>query len=155
MLQRDRLTADRRAQPRHQENGSALLNSGHNLSSAGRRRGARLRFQAAFSVFWNERVSQPKYIKVACYEVSERGLSIETADPIPVGTRLSLRADSGALFGDARVKHVTKRGAKFILGVELSGGLMDEAFALVREAYGTIPPKQFCEPAGRINLVAK
>jgi len=143
MLNRDRLTTDRRAQPRPRANDSALLESGHTRSIAVRRRGVRLRFQTAFRIFWNEDVSQPKYVKAFCREISEHGLSLETSDPIPVDTRVSLRADSGVLFGDARVKHVTKRGAKYILGVELSSCLMDEAFALVREAYSSVPPKPF------------
>ena len=131
MLHRDRLTPDRRTQSRSEPT----------QSTAVRRRGARLRFKTAFSVFWDERVSQPKYAKVYCSEVSEHGLSFETSIPIPVGTRISLRADSGTMFGDARVKHVTKRGAKYIHGVELSSCLLDEAFALVREAYGSAAQK--------------
>lgn len=143
MLYRDRLTPDRRTQPRHRGN-----DSGPTQSIVVRRRGARLRVQAAFGVFWNERASQPKYLKAFCSELSEQGLSLETSDPIPVGTRLSLRADSGALFGEARVKHVTKRGAKYILGVELSSCLMDEAFALVRETYSSVPPNHCKIPVG-------
>jgi len=140
MLYHDRLTPDRRTQPRHRGNDQALPDSGPAQSTAVRRRGVRLRFQTAFGVFWNERAAQPKYLRAFCKEVSEHGLSLETSDPIPVGTRLSLRADSGALFGEARVKHLTKRGPKYILGVELSSCLMDEAFALVREAYSSAPP---------------
>jgi hypothetical protein len=141
MLYRDRLTPDRRTQPRHRGNDRASLDSGPTQSTGVRRRGVRLRFQAAFSVFWNESASRPRYLKVFCGEVSEHGLSLETSDPIPVDTRLSLRADSGRLFGDGHVKHVTKRGGKYILGVELSSCLADDAFALVREAYSSVPPK--------------
>ena len=141
MLHRDRLTPDRRTQPRHPGNDSALLDSEPAQSAAVRRRGLRLRFQTAFSVLWNEPASQPRYAKAFCSDVSEHGLSLETSDPIPMGTRISLRADSGALFGDARVKHVAQRGAKYIVGVELSSLLLDEAFALIRDAYSVPPPK--------------
>jgi hypothetical protein len=139
MLHRDRLTPDRRTQPRHRVNDSTQRDNQPAPSTAVRRRAVRLRSHTTFSLFWNEGGSQPRYTKVLCSEVSERGLSLETSDPIPVGTRVSLRADSGALFGDARVKHVSKRGAKYILGVQLSSCLLDEAFALVSEAYSSTP----------------
>ena len=56
---------------------------------------------------------------------------------IAVGTRLSLRSESGTLFGGALVKHSTKRGSKYVVGMEFGYSLLDEAQALVREVYST------------------
>ena len=106
------------------------------------RRDARVRYRAAFSILWDENSSQPKYAKAFCNEVSEHGLSLETPQSIPVGTQISLRSESGSLFGGACVKHAAQRGSIYILGVELGYSLLDEALALVREVYSTPHAKQ-------------
>ena len=155
MLNRDRLTADRRAQPRHQENDSALLNSGHTLSPAGRRREPACAFRQHLASFGTN-ISPSRNI------LRSSAAKFPSADYLLKRRTQSLWA-RGFLYerilehcsATRVVKHVTKRGAKFILGVELSGCLMDEAFALVREAYSSIPPKRSCEPVRRDDLVAK
>jgi len=101
------------------------------------RREARIRYRAAFSLLWDEQACQPKYAKAFSKEVSEHGLSLEMPQSIPVGTQLALRSDSGALFGGALVKHVTKRGGNYVVGLQLGYSLLDEALALVREVYST------------------
>jgi|SRR5580704_8301811 hypothetical protein len=106
------------------------------------RRDPRLPYRAAFRLLWDQDSFQPKCAKAFSSEVSERGLSLEASQPIPVGTRLSLRAESGTLFGGAIVKHVTRRGASYALGVQLNYHLLDEALAFVREVYSTPPAKQ-------------
>ncbi|MGH9648666.1 MAG: PilZ domain-containing protein [Bryobacteraceae bacterium] len=99
------------------------------------RRDVRVRYRARFYLLWDEQSCQPKYAKSVCREVSERGMSLETPQSIPVGSRLSLRAESGALFGGAVVKHSTKRGLMYVVGLEFGYSLLDEAQALVREVY--------------------
>lgn len=101
------------------------------------RREARVRYRAPFYLLWDEHSGQPMYVKGISNEVSEHGLSVEVSQMIPVNTRLSLRSESGALFGGASVKHVTKRGLIYIVGVELSYSMLDDALALVREVYST------------------
>ncbi len=97
------------------------------------RRDFRLSHRAPFRLLWDEHSRQPKYAKAFCIDVSERGLALETSQPVPVGTRLTLRAECGTLFGSALVKHAVKRGANYVLGVQLSDYLKDEALGLVRE----------------------
>jgi len=99
------------------------------------RRDVRVRYRAPYYLLWDEQPGQPKYAKAICNEVSEHGMSLETPQSIPVGSRLSLRSESGALFGGAVVKHSTKRGSMYVLGFEFGYSLLDEALALVREVY--------------------
>jgi hypothetical protein len=101
------------------------------------RREARLRYCAPFYLLWDQDSSQPKYVKALSNEVSEHGLRLEMTQPILVDTQLSLRSESGALFGGANVRHVTKHGTTYVLGLELSYSLLDNALALVREVYST------------------
>ena len=99
------------------------------------RRDVRVRYRAPFYLLWDEQSCQPKYVKAVCNEVSERGMSLETSQSIPVGSRVSLRSESGALFGGAVVKHSTKLGSMYVVGLEFGYSLLDEALALVREVY--------------------
>lgn len=102
-----------------------------------KRRDVRLRFHAPFRLFWAERMWQVKYAKAVSGDVSERGLSLETSQSIPVGTRLSLRAESGELFGGAEVRHSTRRGSQYVVGIEFGYSLLDAARDLVREVYAS------------------
>ena len=99
------------------------------------RRDVRVRYQAPFYLLWDEQSSQPKYAKAVCNEVSEHGMSLESPQSIAVGSRVSLRAESEALFGGAHVKHSTKRGSTYVVGLEFVYSLLDDARDLVREVY--------------------
>ena len=104
-------------------------------TSLNKRRDVRVRFHAPFRLFWVERMSQMKYAKAVSEDVSERGLSLETSQSIPVGTRLALRAETGELFGGAKVRHSTRRGSRYVVGIEFGYSLLDAARDLVREVY--------------------
>ena len=101
------------------------------------RRDVRVRYRAPFYLLWDEQSGPPKYTKAVSHDVSEQGMSLETSRSIPVDSRVSLRSESGALFGGAQVKHSTKRGSMYVVGVEFGHSLLDEARALVREVYSS------------------
>jgi len=107
------------------------------LSKLDERREARLEYRAPFYLFWDEPSGQSRYVKAISDEVSEHGLRLTMKEPILVNTQLSLRSENGTLFGGAGVRHVTKRGTTYVLGLELSYSLLDSALALVREVYST------------------
>jgi hypothetical protein len=72
------------------------------------------------------------YRRVKCIDLSQGGLRIEALTPVSVGTFLSLRSDTLNLGGQARVKQVAQKGAKYFLGLELSQPLPSQAWAVVR-----------------------
>jgi hypothetical protein len=86
---------------------------------------------------WLEQASAAKYAKAVSCDVSERGLGLETSQFIPVGTHLSLRAETGELLGGAKVRHAGKRGPQYLVGVEFGYSLLDAARDLVREVYNS------------------
>jgi hypothetical protein len=101
------------------------------------RRDVRVRYRSPYYLLWDEQSSQPKYAKAVSNDVSEHGMSLETSQSISMGSRLSLRSESGALFGGALVKHSTKHGSTYVIGLEFGYSLLDEARALVREVYSS------------------
>ncbi len=101
------------------------------------RRDRRVRYRAPFYLLWDEDSCQPRYVKVLSSEVSERGMSVETSQFVPLDARILLRSDTGAMCGGAWVKHVTQRGPRYLVGLELSYSLLDDARDLVREVYSS------------------
>lgn len=54
------------------------------------RRDARVPYCAQVSLLWDEQSSEPRYARAVCTEISERGLTLEAAEPVPVATRVAL-----------------------------------------------------------------
>jgi hypothetical protein len=55
-----------------------------------------------------------------CVDVSRNGVRLESREPIPLRTSVSMRAERVNLCGAASVRHITRRGWKYVIGLELS-----------------------------------
>jgi hypothetical protein len=97
------------------------------------RRHNRARYIGRVVVSWEDTQGVAKYAQAKCLDVSETGMRIETPEPIPAYTNVSLRADQIKLVGAARVKHVVRQGSKYILGLQLSQTLQDRTMSVIRE----------------------
>ena len=104
------------------------------MSKADIRRHERLPYLGPVFISWEDKHGLPKYAQARCRDVSEGGLRIEVPEPIPVHSRISLRADRIDLHGSATVKHIARYGSKYILGLNLSQALRDKALAVIRSA---------------------
>jgi hypothetical protein len=90
-------------------------------------------------ISWEDARGLRNYGIGKCVDVSEDGLRIEVAEAIPLHSHVSLRAEGINFSGSATVKHVARRGSKFILGLELSHGLRDQVLALLRQPQPVVP----------------
>jgi hypothetical protein len=90
------------------------------------RRYDRIPYAGQVRISWEDLGGFPKYALAKCVDVSESGMRIEVPEAIPARSKVSMRADPINFFGSATVKHVTRRGSKFILGLELSHALRDQ-----------------------------
>ena len=104
------------------------------LSKRDIRRYQRIPYLGAVGISWEDEHGLPRYAPATCLDVSEGGLRIEVPERIPVSSRISLRADRINLQGSATVKHIARRGSKYILGLNLSQALRDQALAVIRSA---------------------
>ena len=77
-------------------------------------------YDGPIRISWEEERGLVRYAHAKCLDVSQEGLRIEVAEPIPLRSRLLLRADRINLSGSATVRRVTWRGCKYILGLSLS-----------------------------------
>ena len=84
------------------------------------RRRRRIPISGLVRLAWVDGQGNAKYAQGNCLDVSESGLRVEVPASIPVGTNLSLSAERIKLKGSATVKHLVRRGSKFVVGLELS-----------------------------------
>ena len=96
------------------------------------RRDSRFPYLGPVRLFWDDAKGATRYLQVLCLDVSESGLRVDSHEPLPVNTRVSLRADLIELAGTAIVRRIEAQGSRFILGLELSPALMDQALKLTR-----------------------
>lgn len=96
------------------------------------RRHFRFHYIGPVRLFWDDAEGRTKYLQVWCLDISENGLRVDSNESLPMNTRVSLRADLIELAGTAIVRHIHGRGSHFILGLELSPGLREQALKLTR-----------------------
>lgn len=87
------------------------------------RRHQRIPYLGAIRISWENERGLTSHAKAKCLDISEEGLRIEVAEPIPIRSTVLLRADQINLGGSASVRHVTWRGCKYILGLNLTQAL--------------------------------
>jgi hypothetical protein len=92
------------------------------------------RFASAGPIYisWEDR-GQPRYALAKCIDMSESGLRIEAPQSIPAGSTIQLRAERIQLAGAATVKHVTRKGSKYLLGIQLTQTKLVKAIAQLEQ----------------------
>ena len=104
------------------------------LSQKSIRRHQRIPYAGPVRISWQGADGQPRYVQGRCLDVSEGGLRIESAEPVPVRALIQLNAERLKISGSATVKHSARRGAKYLLGLELNAALLERALRLATEA---------------------
>jgi curved DNA-binding protein CbpA len=68
-------------------------------------------------------------------DISESGARIESSEPIEANAEVFLRVDEYGLVGCAAVRHCARRGAKYVIGLELTEDRGPEAHAGVEDDF--------------------
>lgn len=106
---------------------------GEHLKDARRHR--RIPYTGPIRISWNDASGSPRFANAKCIEVSESGIRIEVPVNIAARTTLMINAERIKLAGSASVRHVVRHGAKYLLGLELSQHLNDNAMTALREPW--------------------
>jgi hypothetical protein len=103
------------------------------ISKRDLRRHQRVQYLGPARISWEDANGFPKYAQGSCLDVSASGLrmNVEVFEPIPVRSRVSLRVDRIKLAGSATVRHVARRGAKFVVGLEMSQAFGADALCMI------------------------
>lgn len=97
------------------------------------RRYNRIAFSTPIRIAWQDDSGADQFARGTCLDVSESGLRIETSDLIPARAVIMFRAERLDLSGSATVRYSSRRGMKFILGLELSQRLRELAISIASE----------------------
>ena len=94
------------------------------MSSKGElRRHSRSAKSALVHVAWKDRAGVDKWINGRTVDISESGIRIEVAEPIERHTYVALQSSALGLHGTASIRTCARKGMKYIVGLEFSGGL--------------------------------
>lgn len=78
---------------------------------------------APVQLVWKDRQEIDRFMNGLILDVSESGIRVELPDPLERQTYVTLRSASLGLHGTASVRSCVRKGMKYIVGLELSGGL--------------------------------
>ena len=90
---------------------------------SGIRRDERLTTEALVEVTWKDRMGQEKFAKARSLDISETGIRIEMPEALDKQIYVTLRSNALSLHGTASVRSCTRKGTKYLIGLEFSGGL--------------------------------
>jgi hypothetical protein len=86
------------------------------------KRGApRQLFDCALEISWQDGTGNKRTMAARAIDVSNSGLRVESGEAIALETGVYVRADRYGLTGDTSVRHCSRRGSKFVLGLEFNG----------------------------------
>lgn len=72
---------------------------------------------------WTDSQGHLHQVRGKCLDISEFGLQIESMEPVAVRTYVLVKSRKLGIDGSASVRHCTRKGIRYRLGLEFSGGL--------------------------------
>ena len=87
------------------------------------RRHARSARSERIQLVWKNRQGVDGFLTGRIVDVSESGVRVEVSDPLEKQTYVTLQAAGLGLHGSASVRTCTRKGMKYLVGLEFSAGL--------------------------------
>lgn len=84
------------------------------------RRHRRTVIPGAIRVGWQAKDGFQKFVRGKCLDVSASGIRVESIEPIPLWTYVTVGADKIGLVANASVRHCVRSGAKYLIGMEFN-----------------------------------
>jgi hypothetical protein len=101
------------------------------------RRDPRIQYSGVVFISWQTFDGHRNHVLGRALAVSERGIGIELATRIPVGSFVRIKADSLNLDGSGTVRRVAGRPVGYVLELELSGSLDPNILAELGASQGS------------------
>jgi hypothetical protein len=86
------------------------------------RRTERIPSQERVSVGWADSSGSPKFVLAKCLNISEEGISLRVAEPVPVRTYVTLRCEKLKIAEHASVKYCVRQNSWYQIGLEFTPG---------------------------------
>jgi hypothetical protein len=87
------------------------------------RRHARAEKSSPVQIVWQDRSGADVFVNGRSLDVSPSGIRVEVSAPIDKQTYVTIQCVALSLHGRASVRTCTRKGQKYILGLEFSAGL--------------------------------
>jgi len=87
------------------------------------RRQVRVAVSVPVDVMWTDRQGLERFTTARSVDICESGIRIQVPEALPERSFVRLRADKIALAGTGSVRTCIKKGTKFLVGLEFSGGM--------------------------------
>ena len=87
------------------------------------RRHERAEASSPARIVWQHR-GEDRVVNARVLNVSASGIRLEVAEPLDRQTYVTVQCDPLGVHGRASVRTCTRKGMKYILGLEFSGGLL-------------------------------
>jgi len=75
-------------------------------------------FDCALEVTWKDSHAVSHTMSVQAIDLSDSGIRVESSEPIELHTEVFVRAERYGLTGPTAVRHGSRRGSKYVLGLE-------------------------------------
>lgn len=109
------------------------------MSERNIRRHQRVPYAGPVRVSWQAADGLPCYVQGKCLDVSDSGLRIALLQPVPLRTIVSFNVEPLKVSGSASVRHVSRRGTRFVVGLELNANLLARTRSLASEVAADNP----------------
>lgn len=87
------------------------------------RRHKRSPLDAAVRLSWQDEQGVQRVVKGRCADISEHGIGILLNENVPLRSYLQFRIDELRFSGSGSVRSVSRKGVKYLIGVEFAGTL--------------------------------
>jgi len=74
-------------------------------------------------IMWRDSAGEDKFMNAPLEDISETGAGLQILGPVQVRSFVTLYADKLGLHGRASVRHCSRQGMKYRIGVEFTGGM--------------------------------
>lgn len=75
------------------------------------------------AIGWQDRNGTDRFVNGRALDVSASGMRVEVSEPIEKQTYVTIQCASLGVHGRASVRSCTRKGVKYIVGLEFSAGL--------------------------------
>jgi len=100
-----------------------------------KRRKQRQLFDCSLEISWKDSRGSSRTITAQAIDVSNSGIRVEADEPIEMHLEVFVRAERYGLTGSTAIRHCSRRGSKYLLGLEFipdgAAGASDDAEAFV------------------------
>jgi len=92
------------------------------MKQAELRRHPRVPLCCQLTISWKDGSGHARSLRASGVDISESGVRIETNEPVEPGSRVYLSAESYGVSGSASIRHCSRHGNKYVLGLEFDTG---------------------------------